>query len=215
MQLAIMAGGALAEVFGWWLVSGRRWSVWRLMPVVLGAMGVAAVIARPPVAAARVSEATAAFVGIASGAALFIATRVFVAVASGWEPFRRDVAEKYREAAEVSLARSLVLSLLIMVPAEELFWRGLFQGRASATMALATAALTTWLVYVAANVPSRSLPIIAGALVGGAIWTWLAWWSGGVLASLGSHILWTGLMLAFPPRLGRASRRQLKKMEGT
>jgi membrane protease YdiL (CAAX protease family) len=49
-------------------------------------------------------------------------------------------------------------------------------------------------------VPSRSLPIVAGALVGGALWGALAWWSGGVLAPLASHILWTGLMLARPPR---------------
>jgi membrane protease YdiL (CAAX protease family) len=53
---------------------------------------------------------------------------------------------------------------------------------------------------VVANVPSRSLPIVAGALVGGAVWGALAWWSGGVLAPLASHILWTGLMLARPPR---------------
>jgi membrane protease YdiL (CAAX protease family) len=58
-------------------------------------------------------------------------------------------------------------------------------------------------VYVVANVPSRSLPIVAGAIVGGALWGALAWWSGGVLAPLASHILWTGAMLALPPRVGR------------
>jgi membrane protease YdiL (CAAX protease family) len=39
--------------------------------------------------------------------------------------------------------------------------------------------------------------------VGGVVWGGLAWWSGGVLASLGSHILWTGLMLLLPPGAGR------------
>ena len=53
--------------------------------------------------------------------------------------------------------------------------------------------------YVVANVAEPSLPIVAGAHRGGRrLWTWLAWWSGGVLASLASHILWTGLMLVAP-----------------
>ena len=48
---------------------------------------------------------------------------------------------------------------------------------------------------------------MAGAIVGGALWGGLAWWSGGVLASLGSHILWTGLMLLLPPGAGRKVER--------
>ncbi|HEY6566157.1 MAG TPA: CPBP family intramembrane glutamic endopeptidase [Actinomycetota bacterium] len=202
MQLVVMVVGALAEMSGWWLVASRRRSVWRLMPLVLGVMGIAAVLVRPPVAATRVADLTAALIGVGSGLALFAATRVFVWLASRWDPFRRDVAQKYREAQEVSLGRSLVLSLLIMVPAEELFWRGLFQGHLSASTTIGIAAVTTWICYVVANAPSRSLPILAGAMVGGGLWTWLAWWSGGVLASLGSHILWTGLMLILPPGTG-------------
>ena len=206
MQLVIMAAGALAEVAGWWLVSSRGRNVWRVMPVVLGAMGIAAVLARPPVAATMVSARTAAVVGVASGAALFLATRAFVWLAAHWTPFRIDVVQKYQEAAVVPLPESLVLSLVIMVPAEELFWRGLFQGRLSVTLSLGLAAVATWCGYVIANAASRSLPIVAGALVGGGLWTWLAWWSGGVLASLASHILWTGLMLALPPGPGRKPR---------
>jgi membrane protease YdiL (CAAX protease family) len=55
------------------------------------------------------------------------------------------------------------------------------------------------MLYVVANLPSRLLPIIAAAVVGGALWTALAWWTGGVLAPIASHMLWTGLMLGFPP----------------
>lgn len=202
-----MVAGASAELVGWWLVSTRRRDVWTLMPVVLGAMGLAAAASRPPVAAADTAAATAVAVGVASGLVLYVGTRGFVWLASRWTPFRRDVVQKYGEAAEVSLARSLVLSLALMVPAEELFWRGLFQGRLADAMAASVAAVVAWLGYVAVNAASRSLPIVAGAVVGGAVWTALAWWSGGVLASLGSHILWTGLMLALPPGTGRAAIR--------
>lgn len=198
-----MVLGALAEAIGWRLVAARRARVWRLMPAILLAMGVAAVLARRPLVATRVGDGAALVVGTASGLALYFATRVFVAVAGRWEPFRRDVVERYRDAAEVPLRESLSLSLLIMVPAEELFWRGLVQGRLDQSLVAVAAGVWTWLAYVGANLASGSLPIVAGAVVGGALWTGLAVWSGGVLASLLSHMLWTGLMLALPPGAGR------------
>lgn len=201
-----MVLGALAEATGWRLVATRRAVVWRLMPPILLAMGVAAALARRPVAATDVDDGTAFGVGVASGLALYAATRAFVAVATRWEPFRRQVVDKYEEAAAVSLARSLGLSLLILVPGEELFWRGLFQARLGQAMAGAAAGVWTWLAYVGVNSVSASLPIAAGALVGGALWAGLAVWSGGMLASLVSHMLWTGLMLALPPGAGRGAR---------
>ena len=198
-----MVAGAVAEFAGWWLVATGRADVWKLMPVVLGAMGVAAVLARPPVAATGTGAMTALLVGLGAGLALYVGTRVFVWLASRWTPFRRDVLEKYGQAGEVTLRTSLVLSLAIMVPAEELFWRGLVQARLHDATGPATAALVTWAGYVGVNLASRSQPIVAAAVVGGAVWAGLAWWSGGVLASAASHILWTGLMLALPPGAGR------------
>ena len=202
-----MIVGALAEATGWRRVASGRANVWRLMPVVLGAMGVLAVLVRRPAAATEVSNATALSVGAASGVALYVGTRVFVWLADRWPPFRRHVVEKYREAAEVSMRESLLLSLLVMVPAEELFWRGLFQHQIAAAAGRGTAALVTFLAYAAANAVSLSLPVTAAAVVGGAVWVGLAAWTGGVLASLLCHALWTGLMLAFPPPGGtRPSR---------
>ena len=54
------------------------------------------------------------------------------------------------------------------------------------------------IAFVLANLPSANLAIAAGAVVGGAVWVALAWWTGGVLASLACHIVWTGMMIAFP-----------------
>jgi hypothetical protein len=206
MQAAIMALGALAEAIGWRLVATRRAMVWRLMPVIFLVMGIAAVVVRRPVAATKVANGTALVVGLASGLILYAGTRVFVAIADRWEPFRRHVVEKYQEAAEVPLKEALALSLLIMVPAEELFWRGLFQARLDQSLPALAAGVWTWLAYVGVNLSSGSLPIIAGAVVGGALWAGLAVWSGGMLASISSHMLWTGLMLALPPGAGRGGR---------
>jgi len=204
MRAALMIAGTVAEIVGWWAVSTRGRDVWRSMPWVLGAMGVAAVLVTPVVwSGGDVTSVLALGVGVGSGIALYLGTRVFVWLAGHWTPFRREVIEKYQEAATVSVATSLLLSLAIMVPAEELFWRGLFQGELAVAASAATAAGLTWFAYLIANVPSRSMPIVAGAIVGGGVWGGLAWWSGGVLASLGSHILWTGLMLLLPPGAGR------------
>jgi membrane protease YdiL (CAAX protease family) len=208
MRTAVMIGGTVAEILGWWAVASRGKDVWRLMPWVLGAMGLAAVLVAPVAwTGPDIEPSFALRVGLIAGLTLYLGTRAFVWLASLWPAFRRDVIEKYQEAATVSVATSLVLSLAIMVPAEELFWRGLFQGELTAAGSAASAAALTWLGYLVANLPSRSLPIVAGAIVGGALWGGLAWWSGGVLAGLGSHILWTGLMLLLPPGAGRKVRR--------
>ncbi len=206
MVVAVMVLGAVAEAAGWTLVAVRGRSVWRLMPWVLGGMGVASVVVLPPVAATRVDAGFALAVGLASGLLLYLGTLGFVAVATRSVRFRRAVASIYGEAAEVSVATSLVLSLAVMVPAEELFWRGLFQAHLDAAWSAAAAAVVAWLAYVLANLASRRPPIVAGALVAGALWAVLAAWSGGVLASFASHMLWTGLMLALPPGAGRGGR---------
>jgi membrane protease YdiL (CAAX protease family) len=203
----VIALGLAAEMVGWRRVAAHRADVWRLMPVVLGAMGVVAAVVAPW-APAEVGTAAALIVGAASGLVLFVGTRIFVWGASRWEPFRRQTIEKYQEAAEVPLSRSLVLSLLVMVPAEEVFWRGLTQATlADSSLGVAGAAVGAGGLYLLANLPSRSLPIVAGAVVGGALWVSLWWWSEGVLAPLASHILWTGAMLVLPPGAGRGKER--------
>lgn len=203
MQPILIAAGAIAEAVAWRLAALGRFRVWRLMPLVLAAMGIGALLGRAPIVAGKASATAALLVGLGSGLALYIGTRVFVAIAGLWPLFRDQVVRAYRNAAEVRLATSLLFSLAIMVPGEELFWRGLVQARLADVVGSGGAAALTWAAYVGANLPSASLPIVAGALVGGALWTALSWWSGGVLASLASHMLWTGMMLVLPPGAGR------------
>jgi membrane protease YdiL (CAAX protease family) len=106
----------------------------------------------------------------------------------------------YRKQGGLSLGAALLLSIALSVPGEELFWRGFFQGRLASALddRAAIAATLAWLAFVLANLPSANLAIAAGAVVGGAVWVALAWWTGGVLASLACHIVWTGMMIAFP-----------------
>jgi membrane protease YdiL (CAAX protease family) len=199
MRVAVMVAGFAAQATAWWFVGSRRRDVWRVMTPTLAAMGLAAYLVRRPVWAPRVDAAAAVGVGIAAGLALYAATRAFVAVVRSWETFRRHSRAMYSQQEGLPLAAALALSLVLSVPGEELFWRGLFQRELDAALdAGLLAALIAWAAYVLANLPSRNLAIVAGAAVGGAVWSGLGWWSGGPLAPLVSHVAWTALMISFP-----------------
>ncbi|MEX0743485.1 MAG: CPBP family glutamic-type intramembrane protease [Actinomycetota bacterium] len=199
MRVAVMVLGFAAQAGAWWFVASRPRNVWRVMTPTLATMGLVAIAVRRPAWAPRVDAAAAVGVGIAAGLVLYGATRVFVGVVRSWEPFGRHSRAMYSQQEGVPLAAALALSLVLSVPGEELFWRGLVQPElAEALDASALAALIAWAVYVAANLPSRNLAIVAGAIVGGAVWSGLGWWSGGPLAPLVSHVAWTALMISFP-----------------
>jgi membrane protease YdiL (CAAX protease family) len=194
---AFAVAGAVAIAAAWaWVAAGRS-SILRLLPVVLLVLGIGTIA----IVGSDLSlgSATSLAGGAGSGLVLYGATLAFVAFASRWEPFRRHVAEAYAEADVEPIAPRLLLALAISVPGEELFLRGLVQPRLAASIAPWAAAAATVAVEVATNLPSRRLPIVAAALVGGAVWSGLAWWSGGVLAPIASHMIWTGLMLVRPP----------------
>ena len=203
MQIAVIVVGFAVEVVAWRLVASGRFSVWTLMTGVFAALAVASVAVRPPVAASDVTAGTAAAAGLGAGLVLYLATRVFVAVAARWEPFRAQVLDRYDAAREIPLWAALAIGLLIAVPGEELFWRGLAQPRLQESMPVLSGAALAWLGYVLANAASGSLPFAAAAVVGGAVWAGLAVWTGGVLASIACHMVWTGLMVARPPMAGR------------
>lgn len=194
-----MVLGFAAQATAWWFVASRRQNVWRVMTPVLAAMGLAALLVHSPAWTPRVDAAAAMGVGIATGLALYAGTRIFVAVVRPWETFRRNSIAVYAQQEGLPLPTALALSLVLSVPGEEFFWRGLVQPElADALDASALGALIAWAAYVAANLPSRNLAIVAGAVVGGAVWSGLGWWSGGPLAPLVSHVAWTALMISFP-----------------
>jgi membrane protease YdiL (CAAX protease family) len=203
MDWVAIVVGIAAQMVAWWRISTHGKKVWEILPYVLGAMGIVALLLMPE-AQRTTPVGKALLVGTASGVILFLATRIFVAIAAHWGPFARHVEKAYQEAADEPVRTALILSLLVSVPAEEIFYRGLAQRTiAETSLGAGGAAVVVLVLYVIGNLPSRSLPIVAGAVVGGAVWGALAWWSGGLAAPLASHVLWTGLMLVFPPKLAR------------
>jgi membrane protease YdiL (CAAX protease family) len=198
MEAAVMVAGLLAEMAAWGLVARGR-SIWTTVLPVLGVMGLAALILGPPAWSADVSAEAAVTLGLAAGLALYVATREAILVIGLWEPFRRHSLEMYRKRGGLSLAAAVLLSIAISVPGEELFWRGLFQGELTESLdGSGLSPVLAWMAFVLANLPSANLALAAGAVVGGAAWVVLAWWSGGILAPLACHVVWTALMIAVP-----------------
>ena len=199
MVAVVMIAGALVEFAAWWAVSRRGISIWVAMGIALPALGVAAIVVAKPSLSPAVNGATAAAAGAAAGLVLYLATRVFVAAVRPWRTFQRHSVELYARQAGLPLVAAIVLAAAVMAPGEELFWRGLFQAKLSVVLDGRTAgAVIAWAAFVAVNLPSRNLAIIAGGVVGGAVWSALSWWTGGALASIVCHALWTALMLGFP-----------------
>lgn len=197
--LAILGPLAVAAV--WLFVRSGRVSLWVgngiLMPIVGGLSLATGLIETSD----RFEAQWAAILGLTAGAGLYAATVAFMALAGRWPPLARHTSKLYESRSGVSLPVALLVSAILVAPGEELLWRGvvletLHDGVASPAW---LAPVLGWLAYVIANAASGSLPIVLGAVVGGAAWTVLAELTDGVLASVACHIVWTGLMVAFPP----------------
>jgi membrane protease YdiL (CAAX protease family) len=197
--VALMVVGTLATGVGWYAVARRGASIWVVFALTNGMLGVAALATHRVPLSPDVAAGAAALAGLVVGVALYVGTVAFVALVRRVPTFANDVTDLYGRGAGTSLPVALVLAAGFAAPGEELFWRGLFQQHVALDRGRTVAAVATWLVYVAANAVSRSLPITAAAVVAGGVWVVLAAWTGGVLAALLCHVMWTGLMIAFPP----------------
>jgi CAAX protease family protein len=204
VAFVIAVAGMVAAMVGWATVARGR-DVWRTLPPLFALLGAIAALLLPslpdpaPGTGRELSTGAQLGAGVGSAVVLFVATRVFVAVASRFRVFAGPLRAAYGRTDSVTASVAIILSV-VAACGEELFWRGLvYRLGVDRGLALGTAAVVGVVLYVIANVPSRLLPIILGAAVAGALWAALAWWTGGLLAPIVSHTIWTGMMLAFPP----------------
>jgi membrane protease YdiL (CAAX protease family) len=199
-QVALAVGGPAVHAISWALVRAGRVSIWASSGVTLGVAGAVALVVGPVDGAREVGAPAAAGIGLASGVSLYAATVAFMAGARRVPAVARHTAELYGERRGRSTIVALALPLLLSVPGEELLWRGAVLGVLGEVLGSPLAAAGwCWVAFVAVNAVSGRIPIVLGAVVGGATWTALAWWTGGVIASLACHFVWTALMILAPP----------------
>jgi membrane protease YdiL (CAAX protease family) len=203
MREAVLVVGALVQVVAWRLVLRGRFPFWPATATTFAAIGIGAVLAGNPGCCREADVALASVVGVASGLLFYGATRVVVDLATRHPVLHGAVADLYRRSRETAFVTALALTLVIAVPGEELFWRGFVLPELSDATGPVTGAILTWAAAVGVNAAWASTPLLVGAVVGGALWTALAVWSGGVVAPVTSHLVWTGLMLVWPPPAAR------------
>jgi membrane protease YdiL (CAAX protease family) len=165
----------------------------------MGTLGVVALLIGRVRGAAGLSVPAAVLVGVLAGAVLYGATAAFMFVAVRWPPLRRQAEGIYQLRGGRSLASALAVGGLVVAIGEEIVWRGVVQPLFGEWAGVVAGAALAWGLYVGVNLLARSLPILLGAVVGGAAWAALALWTGGVIAAIGCHVVWTSLMIVFPP----------------
>ena len=197
--VALAVAGPVAVVAAWAVVRRLGVSIWVAMGVTLGALGLASLATGRVRVAAEVGAGVAVAAGLGAGVALYLATAAFLAVARRWPPLARHAEALYDQRRGLTVGTALTVAVLVVAPGEELLWRGIVQGVLAEAIGPAAAAAVVWAAYVAANAASASIPILLGAVVGGAAWGALALWTGGVVAGVLCHAVWTGLMIVRPP----------------
>jgi membrane protease YdiL (CAAX protease family) len=204
MAEAVLVAGILVQAIAWRVVATGRADFWPVSAATWAVVGLSAVLAGDPRCCAEVSTGTAVVAGLASGVILYLATRVVVEVASRAPVLAEAVEGAYRRGGEVPTSVLWAVTFLIVVPGEELFWRGLALPELRDAAGPVPGAALAWVAAVALSSAWASLPFLAGAIVGGAVWTGLGAWSGGVVAPFLSHAVWTAAMIAWRPRVARA-----------
>ncbi|WP_242338630.1 MULTISPECIES: type II CAAX prenyl endopeptidase Rce1 family protein [unclassified Anaeromyxobacter] len=157
--------------------------------------------AAPPGLSARLRPRAAdVALGLGTGALLYGLTRAFLWVTCGGlsEALCRPLVEMYVRFEPRALFPALAL-LLLVAPAEELFWRGVVQARLSARLgagravALATALAVT--VALASGEPFLALATLPTY----ALWGALAAWRGSLVPAIVSHATWSVLVASLAP----------------
>ena len=124
--------------------------------------------------------------GLVVGGAWLVATHIGHAVLCRLFPsFLAQVNDLYaiRDRTNIWLTVGAVTAMGV---AEELFFRGFVQGSVGLVAGVAA--------YTAVQAVERKWALGLAALLGGTVWGVLFWWSGGLVAPVIAHVLWTGML---------------------
>lgn len=198
LTLALAWGGPVVAALAWAAIR-RGGSIWVVMGLALGPLGVLALLTGRVEAVEDVGLATAIGAGAGAGLALYGATAAFMYTVRRWPVLARQARTLYDQRHGLPVRAALAIAVLVVAPGEEALWRGLVQPVVADRIGDLAGAAAVLGAYLAANAFSLSVPIVLGAGVGGAAWGGLAYWSGGVMAGMLCHMTWTGLMIVAPP----------------
>lgn len=200
----LVVAGVAVQAIAWRIVALGRAPFWPVVGGVWALLGGAVLLAGDPGWSGDGGWLAPSLAGGGSGLVLYTATRIVVAVASRWSVVADAVEATYERSTGTDPWVVWLLTLLVAVPGEELFWRGLVTPWLVDATTPSLGGPLAWLAGIGVAVAWSSLPFLAAATVGGALWVALAIWTGGILAPLASHLVWTACMIAWRPPIARA-----------
>ncbi|MEQ2525990.1 CPBP family intramembrane metalloprotease [Robertmurraya yapensis] len=137
--------------------------------------------------------------GILSGVVLFT-----IFFAGSWLihtlnlPFSNEIAKLYKQLSPTMLWHYIVL-FLVIIPGEEVFWRGFIQKRIQKGASTGTAVLVSSVLYASAHLYSGSVMLPLAALVSGLFWGYLYTWKKSLPLVIVSHIVFDLFLFIISP----------------
>lgn len=113
-------------------------------------------------------------------------------------PFSKQIDSLYNRLSPSVLWHYIVL-LLVIIPGEEIFWRGFIQKRLSSYVNGWTSIVISALLYASVHLYSGTFMLPLAALVAGLLWGWLYTWKKSIPLLIVSHLIFDlFLFVIFP-----------------
>lgn len=113
-------------------------------------------------------------------------------------PLTDQISNLYSQLGPSMLWHYIVL-MLVIIPGEEIFWRGFVLKRLSKHLNVRTSIITSSILYASANIYSGSLLLLLTALIAGVFWGLLYTWKKSLPLVIVSHLIFDlCLFVLFP-----------------
>lgn len=113
-------------------------------------------------------------------------------------PFAKQIANLYKNYSPKEMWHYIVL-ILIIVPGEEIFWRGFIQKRLSQHVSTLFSIIVATILYASVQFYSGQFILVLAAIVGGLFWGSLYAWKKSIPLVIVSHLVFSLLAFVFLP----------------
>lgn len=113
-------------------------------------------------------------------------------------PFKQEISLLYKQMAPSEIWHYIVL-ILILIPGEEIFWRGFIQKRINKTLSLTKSVLISSVMYASVLIYSGTFILPVAALVSGICWGYLYGWKKSLPLAIVSHLVFDIFLFVIYP----------------
>ncbi|MDZ5470559.1 CPBP family intramembrane glutamic endopeptidase [Bacillus sp. 31A1R] len=113
-------------------------------------------------------------------------------------PFSTQISKLYNRLSPTAIWHYIVL-LLIIIPGEEIFWRGFIQKRLFKHVNVWPSIIISAVMYSLAHLYSGSYMLVFAALFAGLFWGWLYAWKRSIPLVIVSHLIFDLFLLVIFP----------------